>query len=109
MVAATSAVMSAAMSEVILKLIERPTTNCGEKQHRKNLCEKEAKHLTDNTGAGSLIMQSRGTSHLSGNTENVIHHLVRSDSEASDRVQRKIGTEADHWAAIEKDAAQRKC
>ena len=31
---------------------------------------------------------------------------MRSDSEASDQVQRKIGTEAEHWAAIEKDAAQ---
>ena len=38
----------------------------------------------------------------------MIHQLVRSDSESSERVQRKIGTEAEHWAAIEKDVAQRK-
>ena len=38
----------------------------------------------------------------------MICHLVRSDSEVSDRVQRKIRTEAEHWAAVEKDAAQRK-
>ena len=38
----------------------------------------------------------------------MIHQLVRSDSEASERVRRKIGTEAEHWAAIEKDAAQQK-
>ena len=38
----------------------------------------------------------------------MIHQLVRSDSESSERVRRKIGTEAEHWAAIEKDAAQRK-
>ena len=34
---------------------------------------------------------------------------MRSDSEASDRVQRKIRTEAENWAAIEKDTAQQKC
>ena len=97
-----AAAISAAMSEVILKLLERPTKNRGEKQHRKNLREKEAKHLTDDTGTGSAIMRSRTTSHQSGNTDNVIHQLVRSDSESSERVQRKIGTEAEHWAAVEK-------
>ena len=96
------------ISEVIWKLLEDPTKNHGEKQCRKNLRKKEAKHLTDDTGAGSVIMWSRAASHLSGNTENVIHHLVRADSEVSDRVQRKIGTEAEHWAAIEKDTAQQK-
>ena len=101
--------MSAAMSEVISKLLEEHTKNCGEKQHRKNLCGKEAKHLTDDTGAGSVIMRSKAASHMSRNTDNMIHHLVRSDSEVSDWVQRKIGTEAEHWAAVEKDAAQRKC
>ena len=84
MVTAMSAAISAAMSEVISKLLEQPTKNCGEKQHRKNLRKKEAKHLTDNIRAGSVIIQSRAASHLSGNTENVIRHLVRSDSEASD-------------------------
>ena len=100
------AAMSTAMSEVISKLLEQPTKNHGEKQHRKNLHEREAKHLTDDTGAGSVIMQSRAASHLSRNTDNMICHLVRSDSEASDRVRRKTRTEAEHWAAIEKDAAQ---
>ena len=101
--------MSAAMSKVISKLLEQPTKNHGEKQHRKNLRKREAKHVTDDTGADSVIMQSKAASHMSGNTDNVIHHLVRSDSEVSDRVQRKIRTEAEHWAAVEKDAAQRKC
>ena len=96
------------MNEVILKLLERPMRNREEKQCRRNLCEKEAKHLTEDTGTGSAIVRSRVTSHQSGNTDNVIHQLVRSDSESSERVQRKIGTEAEHWAAIEKDAAQRK-
>ena len=54
-------------------------------------------------------MRSKAALHMSGNTDNVIHHLVRSDSEVSDWVRRKIGTEAEHWAAIEKDAAQWKC
>ena len=81
-----AAVMSAAMSEVISKLCEQPTKNCREKQRGKNLREKEAKHLTDYTGAGSVIMQSRAASHLSRNTENMICHLVRSDSEVSDLV-----------------------
>ena len=31
---------------------------------------------------------------------------MRSDSESSERVRRKIGTEAEHWATIEKEAAQ---
>ena len=44
------------MNEVIVKFLERPMRNRGEKQHRKNLCEKEAKHLTDDTGTGSAIM-----------------------------------------------------
>ena len=44
------------MNEVIMKFLERPTRNRGEKQHRKNLREKEAKHLTDDTGTGSAIM-----------------------------------------------------
>ena len=48
--------LSAAMSEVISKLLEQPMKNCGEKQHRKNLHEREAKHLTDDTRAGSVIM-----------------------------------------------------
>ena len=82
--------------------------NRGEKQRRKNLCEKEAKHLIDDTETGNVVMRSRATSHQSGNTDNVIHQLVRSDSESSERVRSKIGAEAEHWAAIEKDAAQRK-
>ena len=38
----------------------------------------------------------------------MICQLVRSDSEASERVRRKLRTGAEHWAAIEKDAAQQK-
>ena len=97
------------ISEVILKLLEEPMKNHGEKQRRKNLRKKEAKHLIDDTGTGNVIMQSRAASHQSGNTDNVIHQLMRSDSESSERVRRKIGTEAEHWAAVEKDAAQQKC
>ena len=41
--------------------------------------------------------------------ENVICHLVRSDSEASEQVWRTIRTEAKHWAAVEKDAAKQNC
>ena len=72
------------INEVIIKFIERPMRNHGGKQHRKNLCKKEAKHLTDDTGIGSAIMRSRAASHQSGNTDNVIHQLVRSDSESSE-------------------------
>ena len=72
------------MNEVILKLLERPTRNHEEKQRRKNLRKKEAKHLTDDTGTGNAVMQSRATSHQSGKTDNVIHQLVRSDSESSE-------------------------
>ena len=79
-----AAAMSAAMSEVISKLLEQPTKDRGEKQGRKNLREKEVKHLTDDTGTGIAIMRSRATSHQSGNTDNVIHQLVRSDSESSE-------------------------
>ena len=78
--------MTTAMSEVISKLLEQPTKDCGEKQRRKNLREKEVKHLTDDTGTGSTIMRSRTTSHQSGKTDNVIHQLVRSDSESSEQV-----------------------
>ena len=94
------------LSKLISSLLEEPTKKHRDKQHRKNLHEKEAKHLTDNTGMGSAIMQSRAASHQSGNTDNVICQLVQSDSESSEQVQRKIRTEAEHWAAIEKDAAQ---
>ena len=100
--------MSVAMSKVISKLLEQPMKDRGEKQRRKNLREKEVKHLTDDTGTGNAIIRSRAASHQSGNMDNVIHQLVRSDSGSSERVRRKIGTEAEHWAAIEKDAAQRK-
>ena len=96
------------MNEVILKLLEGPTKNRGKKQRRKNLRKKEAKCLTDNTETGSAIVQSRAASHQSGNTDNVICQLVRSDSEWSEWVQRKIRTEAEQWAAVEKDAAQQK-
>ena len=51
-----AAAMSAAMSEVISKLLEKPMRNHGEKQCRKNLRKKEAKHLTDDTGTGSTIV-----------------------------------------------------
>ena len=81
--------MSAAMSEVISKLLEEPMRNHGEKQRRKDLCGKEAKHLTDDTGAGSIIIQSRAASHMSGNTDNGICHLVGSDSEVSDLSPKK--------------------
>ena len=74
------------MNEVILKFLERPMRNRGEKQRRKNPCEKEAKHLADDTGTGNAVMRSRAASHQSGNTDNVIHQLVRSDSESSERV-----------------------
>ena len=50
------AAMTAAMSEVISKLLEQPTKNRGEKQRRKNLRVREAKHLTEDTRAGSVIM-----------------------------------------------------
>ena len=100
-----AAAMSAAMSEVISKLLEQPMKNHREKQRRKNLRTKEAKHLTDDTREDSVIMWSRAASHLRRDTENVIHQ-VRSDSEASDWVWRKFRTEAEHWAAVEKDAAQ---
>ena len=93
-------------SQLISRLLEKPAKKCGNKQHRKNLYEKEAKQLTDDTGTGSIIKRSRATAHQSRNTENVIHQLIRSDSEASEQIQRKLGTEAEHWAAIEKDAAQ---
>ena len=78
--------MPKTMNEVILKLLERPMRNREEKQCRKNLRKKEAKHFTDDTGTGNAIMRSRATSHQSGNTDNVIHQLVRSDSESSERV-----------------------
>ena len=58
------------MNEVILKFLERPTRNRGEKQRSKNLCEKEAKHLADDTGTGNAVMRSRAASHQSGNTDN---------------------------------------
>ena len=44
------------MNEVILKLLERHTRNSGEKKCRKNIREKETKHLIDDTGTGSAIM-----------------------------------------------------
>ena len=72
------------INEVIMKFIERPMRNHGGKQRRKNLHEKEAKHPTDDTRTGSAIMRSRAASHQSGNTDNVIHQLVRSDSESSE-------------------------
>ena len=56
MVTVMSEAMSAAISEIISKSLEKPTKNHGEKQHRKSLHEKEAKHLTDYTRAGSAIM-----------------------------------------------------
>ena len=93
-------------SQLISRRLEKPTKTCRKEQHRKYLCDKEAKNLTDDTGTGSVIMQSRATSHQSRNTENVIHYLVRSDSEASGQVQRKIRIEAEHWAAVGKNAVQ---
>ena len=46
------------ISKVISKLLDEPTKNCGEKQCRKSLHKKEAKHLTDDTGTGNAIMQA---------------------------------------------------
>ena len=79
-----------------------------EKNRVERIYAKKRQKTSSDTGTGTAIMRSRGTSHQSGNTDNVIHQLVRSDSESYERVWRKIGTEADRWAAIEKDAAQRK-
>ena len=50
------AAISTAMSEVISKSLEQPAKNRGDKQRRKDLHEREAKHLTDDTGTGSIIM-----------------------------------------------------
>ena len=68
------------------RLLEKPAKKHGDKQRRKNLHDREEKHLTDNTRTGSVIMQSKAASQCSGNTENVICYLVRSDSEASGQV-----------------------
>ena len=78
--------MTEVMTEVISKLLEQPAKTHGNKKCKKNLHDREAKHLTHDTGMGSVIMQSRATSQCSGNIENVIHHLVRSGSEVSERV-----------------------
>ena len=74
----------AGISQLIIRLLEQPVKTHRDKQHRKNLHDREAKHLIDDTGMGSIIMQSRATSQCSENMENVIHHLVRSDSEVSE-------------------------
>ena len=81
---AMSTAMSVAMSQVISKLLEQPVKTRGNKKCRKSLHDRDAKHLTDNTGTGSIIMQSRAASQHSGNMENVICNLMRSDSEASE-------------------------
>ena len=44
------------LSKLISSLLEEPAKKCRDKQHRKNLREKEAKHLTDDTRMGSTIM-----------------------------------------------------
>ena len=96
-------------SQLISRLLEKPAKKCMDKQRRQNPRDREEKYLTDNTRTGSIIMQSKAASQCSKNMENVIQHLVRSDSEASEQVWRKIGAKEEHWAAIEKDAAQWKC
>ena len=44
------------ISQLISKSLEQPAETCRNKQRRKNLHDREAKHLTDNTGTGSIIM-----------------------------------------------------
>ena len=48
--------MAEVMSQVISKLLEQPAKACMNEQHRKSLHDKEAKHLRDDTGTGSIIM-----------------------------------------------------
>ena len=48
--------MTEVMTEVISKLLEQPAKTHGNEQHRKSLCDREAKHLTDDTRTGSIIM-----------------------------------------------------
>ena len=43
-------------SQLISRLLEKPTKKFGDKQRRKNLRDREEKHLTDDTGTGSIIM-----------------------------------------------------
>ena len=43
-------------SQLISRLLEKPAKKSGDKQCRKNLHEKEAKHLTDDIRTGSVIM-----------------------------------------------------
>ena len=78
--------ISTAISKVISKLLEQPVKKHGDKRCRKNLHDREEKHLTDDTGMSSIVMQSKATSQHSGNTENVICHLVKSNLEVSERV-----------------------
>ena len=59
--------ISTAISEVISKLPEHPVKKCGDKQCRKNLCDREEKHLTEDTRTGSVIMQSKAASQHSKN------------------------------------------
>ena len=43
-------------SQLISRLLEKPTKTHGKEQCKKYLCDKEAKNLADDTRTGSIIM-----------------------------------------------------
>ena len=65
--------------------------------------------LPKTTDTGSIADQNSIDSHHTQETNDFIHHFVRSDLESTCRVQQKIGSAVEYWSAVEKNAAQWKC
>ena len=75
---------------MISKLFKQPVKKCGDKWHRKDLFDREEKHLTEDLGTGGVIMWSKAASQHSKNTENVLCHLVQSTQKCLNESEEKL-------------------
>ena len=94
------------ITQTITKVAEEPSSP----KHSKRLCEKKDIPPPPKTNdTNNVVRWNSINSHQTIEMDNIICQFVRSDSGSTDSVWLKIGMTADHWAAVEKDAAQWKC
>ena len=95
------------ITQMITKVAEELfSPKCSKQLHEKKAMPPPPPKTND---TNSVMRWNSIDSHQTIETDHIICQSVRSDSGSTDCVQQKIGTTADHWAAVEKHGAQQKC
>ena len=102
-------VFQKAVNDMITQMIMKVAEELSSPKRSKRLCEKKAMPPPPKTNdTNSVMRQNSIDSHQTTETDNIIPQFIRSDSGSTDHVGQKIRMTADHWAVVEKDAAQGK-